>query len=91
MLDAARATSADRVLVATEVGMLHQLRAANPDTTFDPVNPHAICPFMKQTTPDKLLTCLREGTDEVTVDPAIASRARRAVERMIEIGSGRDH
>ena len=38
-----------------------------------------------------VLTCLREGTDEVTVDPAIASRARRAVERMIEIGSGRDH
>ena len=71
--------------------MLHQLCAANPDTTFDPVNPHAICPFMKLTTPDKLLTCLREGTDEVTVDPAIASRARRAVERMIEIGSGRDH
>jgi len=33
-----------------------------------------------------LLRCLREGVDEVDVDPEIAARARGAVQRMIEIG-----
>ncbi len=86
MLTAARCTTSNEVLVATEIGMLHQLRKVNPTTRFLPVNPQAACPFMKMTTPEKLLSCLEEGRDEVHVDPGIASRARRAVERMIEIG-----
>lgn len=87
MLDEARATTAHRVLVATEVGMLHQLRMANPTTEFEPVNPQASCPFMKMITPEKLLRCLRDGTDEVDVDPEVAQRARGALEAMISIGS----
>ncbi len=86
MLDQARATHGGRVLVATEVGMLHQLRKASPSTDFVPVNPRAACPYMQQNTPPKLLRSLREGVDEVRVDPAIAERARRAVERMVAIG-----
>ena len=42
---------------------------------------------MKMTTPDLLLRALREGRDEVTVDPAVAERARLSVERMIAIGT----
>jgi quinolinate synthase len=38
-------------------------------------------------TPAKLLRALRDNTFEVDVDPAVAARARRSVERMIEIGS----
>ncbi|MFZ2625549.1 MAG: quinolinate synthase NadA [Propionibacterium sp.] len=86
MLTAARSTSSREVLVATEIGMLHQLRKVNPTTTFLPVNPQAACPFMKMTTPEKLLACLQEGRDEVHIDPIVAGRARLAVERMIEIG-----
>jgi quinolinate synthase len=86
MLEQARRTTASTVLVATEVGMLHQLRRANPTTTFRPVNPQASCRFMKMTTPEKLLASLREGTSEVRVDPEVAERARRAVERMVAIG-----
>ncbi|MFT8395500.1 quinolinate synthase NadA [Propionibacterium sp.] len=86
MLTAARQTASKEVLVATEIGMLHQLRKANPVTSFLPVNPQAACPFMKMTTPEKLVACLENGCDEVMVDPAIARRARGAVERMIAIG-----
>ncbi|TDO92480.1 quinolinate synthase NadA [Enemella evansiae] len=86
MLDRARDTRSGTVLVATEIGMLHQLRKVNQHTDFRPVNPRAACPFMQQITPPKLLRSLREGTDEVLVDPAVASRARRAVERMVAIG-----
>jgi quinolinate synthase len=87
MLEQARRTTAERVLVATETGMLHQLRQANPVTDFQPVNARAACPYMKMSTPAKLLRALREGRDEVTVDAAIAARARSAVEAMIAIGT----
>ncbi len=87
MLDAARTTQAPEVLVATEVHMLHQLRQANPQATFTPVNPRATCPYMDMITPQKLLDCLRGGHDEVTIEPAIAERARASVERMISIGN----
>ncbi|MDA0563044.1 quinolinate synthase NadA [Streptomonospora sp. S1-112] len=87
MLSAAEKSSASKVLIATETGMLHQLRAANPATAFEPVNPRAECHYMKMITADKLLATLREGTGEITVDAATAARARRSVERMVAIGS----
>jgi quinolinate synthase len=87
MLDAARSTKARSVLVATETGMLHQLRRANPAVRWEPVNPAAVCRYMKMTTPDNLLRCLREGVEEVHVAPSVADRARRAVEAMIAVGS----
>jgi quinolinate synthase len=86
MLDEARTTGAGSVLVATEIGMLHQLRRAAPGVDFQPVNPKASCAYMKMITPAALLRCLRDGLDEVHVDADIAERARGAVERMIEIG-----
>ncbi len=86
MLDRARVTIAKSVLVATETGMLHQLRRANPAVRWEPVNEHAECVYMKMTTRDVLLRCLREGTSEVIVDPEIARRAKRAVDAMIAVG-----
>ena len=83
MLDAARTTTAPAVLVATETGMLHQLRRANPAVRWEPVNPDAVCRYMKMTTPAALLRCLREGIAEVTVAPDVARRARRAVQAML--------
>jgi len=87
MLDAARTTTAPTVLVATETGMLHQLRRANPAVRWEPVNPDAVCRYMKMTTPAALLRCLREGIAEVNVAPDVAARARRAVQAMIAAGS----
>jgi quinolinate synthase len=87
MLEAARTTRASSVLVATETGMLHQLRQANPAVSWEPVNPDAVCRFMKMNTPDKLLRCLRDGVHEVQVAPEVADRARRAVRAMIAVGT----
>ena len=87
MLEAAKKTTSERVLVATEIGMLHQLRKANPATEFMPVNPQAACPYMQMITPEKLLDCLRYGRDEIFVNEEIAVAARSAVERMIAIGN----
>jgi quinolinate synthase len=71
------------VLVATETGMLHQLRRANPVVRWEPVNPDAVCRYMKMTTSAALLRCLREGVTEVTVASGVAGRARRAVQAML--------
>ncbi len=87
MITAAKETQAKKVLVATETGMLHQLRKANPLVIFEPVNRAAVCKYMKMNTPEKLLESLRTGKDEVTVPRDIADRARLSVERMIAIGT----
>jgi quinolinate synthase len=86
MVTEARATKAKTVLVATEIGMLHQLRRAAPEIDFRAVNERASCRYMKMITPAALLRSLREGLDEVHVDLTVAERARGAVRRMIEIG-----
>ena len=87
MVTAARETTAKRVLVATETGMLHQLRKVNSHTEFAPVNRAAVCKYMKMITPAKLLRSLQDMTDEVHVDCGVPERARRSVERMIAIGT----
>jgi quinolinate synthase len=86
MVKQARSTKAKSVLVATEIGMLHQLRKAAPEIEFSAVNDRASCRYMKMITPAALLRALREGKDEVHVDPSVAARARASVQRMIAIG-----
>ncbi|WP_433193361.1 quinolinate synthase NadA [Nocardia sp. CA-107356] len=86
MIDAAKAAKSNQVLVATEVGMLHQLRKAAPGIDFQAVNDRASCKYMKMITPAALLRALVENTDEVHVDLETAALARNSVQRMIEIG-----
>jgi quinolinate synthase len=86
MVDAARVGRSRQVLVATEIGMIHQLKRAAPGVEFLAVNDRASCKYMKMITPEKLLRSLEQMRDEVVVDPDIAARARGAVERMIAIG-----
>jgi quinolinate synthase len=86
MAEAASATRAPQVLVATEIGILHQLRALNGTTDFIPMNSRAACRYMKMITPAKLLRTLQTGDGAIDVAPDVAARARRAVEAMISIG-----
>jgi len=87
MVTEAARSPAEHFLVATETGILHQLRRANPAKVFEAVDEDAVCQYMKMITPEKLLTSLREGVHEITVPADVAERARQAVQRMIELGS----
>jgi len=78
MVHEARDTKAKSVLVATEIGMIHQLRKAAPGIDFRAVNDRASCRYMKMITPAALLRCLRDGLDEVHVD---LETARKRVPR----------
>jgi quinolinate synthase len=86
MIERARRGPAERFLVATETGILHRLRAEAPGKRFEAVSERAICRYMKMTTMEKLRDSLREWRHEITVDPAVAERARGAIERMVAIG-----
>ena len=72
-------------IVATEIGMLHPLREAAPDTEFIAANERAACAYMKMITLPKLRDALRDLVHEVKVPADIAERARVPIERMIAI------
>ncbi len=78
-------SKATTFLVATETGILHQLRRGNPGKEFRPVNEYAVCQYMKAITPERLTRSLREGVFEITVAEDVRVRAARAVQRMIEL------
>ena len=85
MLRHIRDSRATEFSVGTEVGMLHRLRKENPDKVFRPVNPEAVCEFMKTITLDRVLRALETLEPQVRVAEEIARRARRAIDRMLEI------
>ncbi|MFP5362590.1 MAG: quinolinate synthase NadA [Thermoleophilia bacterium] len=86
MLRYAQAAEPGRTaIVATEIGMLHPLREAAPDTEFIAANERAACTYMKMITLPKLRDALRDGVHEVKVPAAVAERARVPIERMIAI------
>jgi quinolinate synthase len=72
-------------LVATEIGMLHRLRKEAPHKQYIPVKADATCEYMKTITLPKLYRALRDMVYEVRVEEPIRSRARLAIERMLEV------
>ncbi len=86
MMRRARVSPARRFVVATETGVLHRLRRENPAKEFVAARESAECRYMKQITLENLRDALRDVKYEVTVPPAVAARARRAIDRMLAIG-----
>jgi hypothetical protein len=79
------ASPAAEFIVASENGLLQRLRTDNPTKKFYPVTPLAVCPNMKKNTPEKLLAVLENEVNLVTVDAAVADRARQAIQKMLEL------
>src|ERR1700752_3349176 len=73
-----------RVVLLTECSMSDNVALQYPDLEF--VRPCNLCPHMKRITLPKIRRSLEEMKHEVTVDPAIAERARHTVERMLAMG-----
>ncbi len=84
MIDYVGARKPARVVLVTECSMSDNLAVEHPEVAF--VRPCNLCPHMKRITLPKIRRALETMSHEVTIDPAIAQRARRAVERMLEIG-----
>lgn len=85
MMRYARESRAKRLVVATETGILYRLSKENPDKEFIPLSNDAVCKYMKMITLEKVHRSLRDEVYEVKVPEYIASKARRAIERMLAI------
>jgi quinolinate synthase len=85
MIDWVRKNKPKRVVLVTECSMADNVQAELPDVEF--TRPCNLCPHMKRITLPKILDSLLHMKEEVVLDPVIAAKARRAVERMIYMRS----
>lgn len=83
MIDYVREHPAQRVMLLTECSMSDNVAAEFPNVEF--VRPCNLCPHMRRNTLAKVLHALQTFEDEITVDPVVAERARRALVRMMDI------
>lgn len=83
MIDFVAAKKPKKVVLVTECSMSDNVAVEFPETEF--VRPCNLCPHMKAITLPKILHALQTMTVEVTVDPAIAERAKKSVERMLAV------
>jgi quinolinate synthase len=81
----AQENDCDEVIVGTEIGMIYRLQKENPGKSFYPVSEQAVCPRMKLITLESVLWSLENNASLVQVPQQIRSRARLAVERMLEV------
>ena len=95
MLRFARENCATQYIVATEAGILHEMKRTCPDKEFIPVPPEISesglecscneCQYMKLNTLQKVYDCLKNETPAIEIDPEIAREAVKPIERMLEL------
>ena len=83
MINWVRTERPRQVVMVTECSMSDNVAAGSPETEF--LRPCNLCPHMKRITLENIRDALRDMKHEVVVDPAIAERARVAVERMLAV------
>ena len=91
LLDYAVASDCKEFIVATESGILHKMQAMCPDKTFIPAPPNDStcacneCSFMKLNTLQKVADSLRTLSPAIEVDEDIMDKARKPIERMLQL------
>ena len=85
MLKFAAKSPAKRFIIATEIGIIHALKKQNPESEFYPASDRAICPNMKKITLDKIIGSLEDMQHKITVPEKIRIRAKKSIDRMVEV------
>lgn len=78
-------SSATEFIVGTEVGIIYRLQKDNPSKRFYPATELAVCPNMKRISQEKILWSLEELKEEVKVPEEIRKRAKKAIDKMVEL------
>jgi quinolinate synthase len=78
-------TDVQEIIVGTELFLLHRLRKENPGKKFIPASEQAVCPNMKLTTLEGILWSLETMNNQIKVPERIRVRAKRAVDKMLEV------
>ncbi len=79
-----------KFIVATETGILHQMRKTAPEKEFIAAPPEANCacndcPYMKLNTMEKLYLCMKNRAPRIVLDPVVAEKALVPIKRMLEM------
>ena len=82
----------DQFIVATETGILHQMQKSSPHKEFIPAPPTNSCacndcPHMKLNTLEKLYLCMKYEVPEIIMDEEVRRKAKRPIDRMLEISA----
>ncbi len=85
MLRFAKSSNAKEFIVGTETGLMHRLKKENPDKIFYPLRKDMICPNMKKTTINSVLSALKEMKNVIKVPEEIRIPAKRALDRMLAL------
>ena len=90
LLQRVQESPATRFIVATEAGILHEMKKVAPEKTFIAAPPDNgcacnICDYMKVNTLEKLYLCMKHRSPEITVDDTLREAALRPIERMLEL------
>lgn len=85
IIDFCTESDAREFIIGTEEGILHQLHKRNPDKSFYMLRYRFICPNMKKTSMEKLYESLRDMKHEIILSEDIITRARRSLDRMLQV------
>ena len=85
MLKFAAKSAVKQFIVATEIGIIHTLKKQNPQAEFVAASDRAVCPNMKKITLAKIIGSMEDMQYRVTVSEEIAKRAKKSLDRMVEI------
>ncbi len=75
----------DKLIVGTEIGLVHKLQQLYPDKSILPLSERATCIDMKKTSLREVLLTLLEETGEITIDDAIAQKALKSIDAMLRL------
>ncbi|MBM3252783.1 MAG: quinolinate synthase NadA [Candidatus Omnitrophica bacterium] len=81
----AKESDAKEFIIGTDVGIIHKLHKDNPNKKFYPASELAVCPNMKRIDLKKVLWSLEELKEEVRVPDDIRKKAKKAIDKMLEI------
>ena len=92
ILTFATSNPATRFIVATEAGIIHQMKKACPDKEFIPAPPDSgcscnECPYMRLNTLEKVYLCMRDRRPEITLPEELRVRCLAPLERMLEMSA----
>lgn len=94
LLEYTKKSQQKQFIIVTESGILHEMQKACPDKEFIPVPPEVSesigcqcneCEYMRKNTLEKLYACLRDEVPEIKVDAAIIDKARKPIDKMLEM------
>ncbi|MDL2243608.1 quinolinate synthase NadA [Bacteroidales bacterium OttesenSCG-928-J19] len=95
LLDFSTRSENKTFIVATESGILYEMKEKNPDKVFIPAPPNDStcacneCNFMRLNTLEKLYNCLRYELPEIFVDEEVQKKAIKPIQRMLELSDGK--